>query len=88
MTQSTTNPNLRGDVCPKCNASGSIFVEIPGMGKFEIDCDECNGTGIVNSPDACTKCKGSGVVVVNIGFNIEATCDRCNGSGLETPQDD
>lgn len=71
------SPDLTGDRCSECNGSGDkLFDFIWG------DCPTCNGTGLVNSPNACTKCKGKGTFVPE-EFPIEMDCDHCNGSGLE-----
>jgi len=71
---------IKGDCCPKCNGSGTVVAE---MGWFyaEVDCPDCAGTGLVNSPNACKECKGAGTVIV--GLYDETVCGRCNGSGLE-----
>lgn len=52
--------------------------------KAEVDCSQCYGTGLVNSPNACIECNGCGTVIVDFfGVNVETTCDHCSGSGLE-----
>lgn len=71
---------LTGDCCPKCNGSRTVIVGTRGSIMAEVSCDECAGTGVVNSPNACKKCRGCGN---NVVLNIETRCDQCNGSGLE-----
>lgn len=71
------HPDLKGDTCPKCNGSGTVIA-----GFFEATCEECNGTGLVNSPNACEKCKGAGKYVAE-SIATEVTCEACNGSGLK-----
>lgn len=76
---------LKGERCKRCNGTGTVLANMGFL--VEVDCPDCHGTGIVNSPNACTKCKGSGNVIVDMGgLNVEATCDHCNGSGLEPAQ--
>ena len=77
---------LIGDRCPKCNGSKTMVVGVVDMKglSVEIDCDECNGTGIVNSPNACTVCHGKKTVTVDMGgFMAEVGCEHCQGFGLE-----
>ena len=74
---------LIGDRCPKCNGSKTMVVKTSGFG-VEIDCDECNGTGVVNSPNACTVYHDKKTVVAGMGgFMAEVGCEHCQGSGLE-----
>ncbi len=73
-----------GDRCTNCNGSKQVVMEVDeGLG-VQVDCPDCNGTGIVNSPNACVNCKGSGKdVVPALGFNVEVDCEHCQGSGLK-----
>jgi len=84
MSAKNRHPELKGDRCPRCNGSGNVMLDAGGF-FVEASCPDCRGTGLVNSPNACKKCKGSGSIYVTIGKNLkaEATCDHCNGSGLE-----
>jgi DnaJ-class molecular chaperone len=70
----------KGDRCPECNGTGTII-----SGMFEVECDNCSGTGFVNSPNACKGCRGSGKIILTdaSGIGLEIKCDYCNGSGLE-----
>lgn len=77
------NAELKGDRCPKCNGRGLLRVN---TGSFYIraTCDECRGTGLVNSPNACKYCKGSGTITAHFGdIDVVATCFTCSGSGLK-----
>jgi len=84
MSTPRRHPELTGDRCPRCNGSGNVMLDAGGF-YIQASCPDCKGTGLVNSPNACTKCQGSGTVLVKMGksLNVEATCDHCNGSGLE-----
>lgn len=75
---------LIGDRCPKCKGSTTIPGSVGGV-SVEVGCDACAGTGVVNSPNACKKCRGSGSIIAHFagGLNVEAICDHCMGSGLK-----
>jgi DnaJ-class molecular chaperone len=76
------HPELKGDRCTECNGSGTVIADF-GF-KVEVDCPDCNGTGLVNSPNACIECRGKGTGIVDFGgLKVETNCDHCNGSGLE-----
>jgi DnaJ-class molecular chaperone len=86
------HPELKGDRCPDCNGSGSKIMVVAiyqdeGPAQTRVYCYDCRGTGLVNSPNACKKCKGSGYRIVrdvdNADKFVSATCGHCNGSGLE-----
>ena len=77
------HPELTGDRCPNCNGSGSVIATC-GAFRVQVDCEDCAGTGLINSPNGCKECKGKGTIIVKAGFmNVESICEHCNGSGLE-----
>ena len=66
-------------------------LECYGSGELEVDCGECDGSGMVDTYDTdhcdtctcpheeeCCECDGSGLVW--------ATCENCDGTG-EVPSD-
>ncbi|XP_022634645.1 chaperone protein dnaJ GFA2, mitochondrial isoform X2 [Vigna radiata var. radiata] len=53
---------------------------------FETDmlCNACGGSGVPpgTRPETCKRCKGSGVLFVQVGiFRMESTCGTCKGTG-------
>jgi|GEM_PF-6360432 len=67
-------PLMKGDTCGRCNGSGLTAIDF-----VEQDCPDCRGTGLINSPNACTVCKGSGTVISE-ELGTELDCDHCNAS--------
>lgn len=77
-------PKLKGDVCPVCDGKKTVCYTCFGL-TFENDCYRCYATGIVNSPNACIRCRGRGeiVIVMGWGLKLESPCSHCHETGIE-----
>ena len=75
---------IKGDRCPTCNGGKTTIAKTDAGLGIEVACTECKGVGLVNSPNACTICIGTGTVQANLGgLSVEVACEHCNSSGLE-----
>lgn len=54
-----TAPGSQPRTCPKCQGSGRM--RFPGPVAFNVPCDQCHGSGVLEGP-ACPTCHGSGEV--------------------------
>lgn len=86
MSAMNRHPDLVGDRCLECDGTGTriaILLDVDNV-RISVDCPTCHGTGLINSPNACSICHGARNITVDFGgIKIAVGCDHCNSSGLE-----